>query len=518
VIWIITALHGALLLLFATVAPTWRSPDEPNHADLVLHVAQNYEYPRFDGLNVDAGVVESMREVYFSRRSRNLLAEEARARDDRPSFDALAQEARPSSSERLNQMTQHPPLYYVTMAAAWRVVRAVVPFDALTSFDRQVWVLRVLSALLVLPLPLFAWMLARRLGLPPNAGIVAALIPLGIPQLTHIGSSVNSDAGVILLGALLLFPVLRLAAGDLAVRHSALAGLFAGLGLLTKGFAFAFVICALLGVAVGARLGGRRAALRAAVIVSGVAFVAGGWWWLRNILVFHKVSPKGRYLPRAEGFTPDWERWTTVFFRAIFRRFWGHFGWYDVALPSAVWVTAAVACGILTILAFARGPRVVAPNDRRQFLGTLLVLFVPGLVLFGFIALQAMSSYRKLGNVAFVQGRYLFAMLIAGTLLVATGVATLGARALRVAPLATLLGVLVMQYAALARMLDFYWGAPDAGVADRVRALVEWSPWAPEFLALLVAFGVLMICVLLAALAKDAFGRRPVSVGVAADR
>ena len=35
VVWLITALNLALLLLFATLLPTWRAPDEPQHVDLV---------------------------------------------------------------------------------------------------------------------------------------------------------------------------------------------------------------------------------------------------------------------------------------------------------------------------------------------------------------------------------------------------------------------------------------------------------------------------------------------------
>ena len=55
--------------------------------------------------------------------------------------------APPSLVASRNQQPQHPPFYYVTLAAAWRLVRAAVPGDALTSYDRQVWVLRALSAL-----------------------------------------------------------------------------------------------------------------------------------------------------------------------------------------------------------------------------------------------------------------------------------------------------------------------------------------------------------------------------------
>ncbi len=66
VVWIITALHLMLLLLFATLLPTWRAPDEAQHVDLVLHVADRYDYPAYNGLTVHRGILNSMNIVHFA--------------------------------------------------------------------------------------------------------------------------------------------------------------------------------------------------------------------------------------------------------------------------------------------------------------------------------------------------------------------------------------------------------------------------------------------------------------------
>src|SRR5262245_5087753 len=148
-VWCVTALQFVLLLFYATLLPTWRAPDEPRHVDLVRHVAESHSYPRFDGLLMNSGVVKSLQLVQFNSRSAHLLPHHVPARGRRPSFQSLDD----GPSTTLNQMPQHPPLYYVTLAAAWRAVDAIAPGD-LQSFDREVWVLRALSALFVVQLPL----------------------------------------------------------------------------------------------------------------------------------------------------------------------------------------------------------------------------------------------------------------------------------------------------------------------------------------------------------------------------
>ena len=157
---------------------------------------------------------------------------------------------------------------------------------------------------------------------------------------------------------------------------------------------------------------------------------------------------------------------------------------------------AALACLVLATLAFVRGPRGLPKPERRTLLGKLVVLALPGVAVFVFVAAQAALSYRRVAHIAFVQGRYLFGGMAGGTALVAAGVGTLGARALRAAPLVALVGAVTLQCVAIARILGFFWGPEDAGTADRVRALVEWSPWAPWFLALLAILGVALIGVL----------------------
>ncbi len=232
---------------------------------------------------------------------------------------------------------------------------------------------------------------------------------------------------------------------------------------------------------------------------------------MRNLLVFHRLAPKVHLVSPADDFVPDWGHWTPIFFRAIFRRFWGDFGWYNVALPGVVWVPAALGCLVLVALAFVHGPRSRPKSDRRTLLGKLIVLALPAVALFAFVAVQAALSYRRLAHIAFVQGRYLFAGVAGFTALVAAGLNSLGARVMRVAPLLALVAVVTLQGVAVARIVGFFWGAQDASVADHVRALLEWSPWAPWFLALLTILCAALIGILAFVFAATAI--RPSKVG-----
>lgn len=64
-----------------------------------------------------------------------------------------------SPTEIVDQMTQHPPLFYELQAVAYRAVDA-----SDWPWDRQLLLMRVVSALMTLPLVPSAVYVARRAG------------------------------------------------------------------------------------------------------------------------------------------------------------------------------------------------------------------------------------------------------------------------------------------------------------------------------------------------------------------
>jgi small subunit ribosomal protein S36 len=511
-----TVAFGLLTGFWSVLTPLTEAPDEPAHLGLVLHVADTGRYPTHDGLHHTVGLfdfcVDYSVSVKWCRTSpeeatgvrvRDRLADDAPPKDDRPYWDDPGfQTPEPG---RLNQMPQHPPLYYAAMAAAVRVERAVVPGDL--SIDTQLAFLRLLNVLLVLPIPWLGWCIARRLGAGDQVGVVAALIPLGIPQLTHIGATVNNDNLFMVLGAALMALLAGVVRGDRSRRTVVLVGLVTGLALLTKGFGVVFPPIVALAYLVGAgpdRSRRRSAALRSCSALA-VAFAVSGWWYLAKLVTTGHIMPSIEDTrlsaqnqvpgPRTVG---EYLDSTTS---RIVDGFWGAFGWRRVQLPTALSVGMTLLCVALAVVAFRRAAREAgrAEADAAEAgradppitRAMLAVLLCPAAALCAFVVIRSAVIYAQTGRLAFQQGRYLFAGLSAAAVVVAIGAQHLLGR--RAVPAVVIAGVL-MQSAAIACCLVGWWDADSVGLPDALRAVVAWSGWPdPIVVALLAALPVQLV-------------------------
>ncbi len=185
---VVKALFG---LSYTLLIPTYRGPDEALHVDMVLWYQSHagYANPKAPPPR-SAGVVVSERLMGpggVPRPPQHMS--EAVPRPDRQSFDELALlRDRPTGA---NHMSQHPPLYYTSEAAA-AALTSIVP-EEFWSWDRQVYVYRLITWLSVLTLPLLAAGVALALGLARASTAVAASVTLVIPGSTFIGAVVNND-------------------------------------------------------------------------------------------------------------------------------------------------------------------------------------------------------------------------------------------------------------------------------------------------------------------------------------
>ena len=125
-----TVAFGALCAVWSTVAPLGEAPDEPAHLALVLHLADGNGYPDYDGLRNQVAIIRLCRTYASATRAcpregepvtrtsmRRHPVDEAPTRDERPAWDDAG------GSEALgqvNQMPQHPPLYYEIGRASCR--------------------------------------------------------------------------------------------------------------------------------------------------------------------------------------------------------------------------------------------------------------------------------------------------------------------------------------------------------------------------------------------------------------
>jgi 4-amino-4-deoxy-L-arabinose transferase-like glycosyltransferase len=470
------AVHVTLLLVYSVLTPTFRGPDEYVHVDLALAMADGADYPAFDERRVAASIFAARDTSPAYRSYAPAIGEGAAApRDARPAFRDLAPGV---ATEIVNPIAQHPPLYY---RLAGGVLALLDRFLGASDwpFDRQVAALRLLDVVLVAPVPLLVWLTARRLGLAPVAGIAAAAMTVGMPSFTHIGSVVNNDNLLVLLGGVLALLVARILTGDRSWSTALLGGLVLGLALFTKGFALVLVPWLVLAYAV-ALLPSRQVG----VLVSRgglalvVAFAAGGWWWARNLLVDGVLLPAVGLRDRVP-VDPDVGEFAGGFLDRLLSGVWGSFGWREAELPIAL----AAGLSVALVVALVAG---VATARRRA---PLLVLLLPVAVLVPLLGANSWRAYLKTGVPYATQGRYLFAGLVGLLVVAAAGAGALAGRRHRWLPLGVLVLGVLLHAAAVDTITGRYWEG------DRIGALLAFSPWPPAVVVALVAAAVTAVVV-----------------------
>jgi small subunit ribosomal protein S36 len=520
IVLVASVAFGALAAAWSVLAPLGEAPDEPAHLALVLHLADGNAYPSYDGLENQAAIIRLCRtyaaatracpregeEVTPTSTRRHPIAD-APDKGDRPAWDDAGGAAQVG---QLNQMPQHPPLYYQAMATVLRVERAIAGGPA--STDRELALLRLANAAVVAPLPLLAWWAARRFGHDHRTGVVAAISLLAVPMLTHIGSTLNNDNLLTLLGAVLVALLAGVLRGDRSVRTAVLVGAVVALALLTKAFAAVFPPIVALAYLVGATADDEqgvvervRRAVAPLAVAGGAVLVGAGWWYVgvRQRTGSFAPSIESRRLTtdlQPPGFEADLGRFLGEFGPLLNQRTWGSFGWYTVRFPEPLaWaLTALVVAAVATALTSRRD---AAGATRAQ----RAVLLAPVGALGAFVAARAWSLHVTTGGFPFIQGRYLFAGVGGLAVLVAIGVVRWSARW---SALGVLVAALAIQVEAVRRCLEVWWGGPGLGPRGQLRAMTAWSGWPGEVVGLiglgaLGAMSALVVLVVLEARASE---------------
>jgi hypothetical protein len=518
VAWAATAVFVTLLVVWSIITPAFRNPDEPQHVNSVLRIAEGGGWPRPATAFLTEGVVRAKTLSGFSAvdgqggnwGGGTLLPGVRRElpREDLQFFALFSTRPVTPPAERLafsdlkvtepvnlrrhgDQMTQHPPLYYAVSAG---VVLGLGALD--WPFDRTLGLMRLVSVVLVGLLPLMAFSVARTLTGNRRLADAAAVLPLAVPQLASIGGSVTNDALVICLGGLSTVLLAKVLCGDRSRRLLLLIAGALGLALLTKGTLLVLVPVAGLAVVIGARrssgapaLGWVPTLVRLGAVWS-VAFVIGGWWWAVNVLRYHRLQPQG--LPGSEApgtstarsslleyFGIWWEKLTTSF--------WGLFGWLELSLNDTVVIVATVVMIGAVALSFRRrGSRAALLVLLSFFLLTAVLLFA-----------TTYASHLDFGRFGGIQGRYLFGALVPVFAAAAIGLGSVGREG---GPLqrwlaAALLPVVLASAAyGLAVAFIGFWIDVGWTPGQAWRRMVDWSPWpgwgAVGVLAALVALSL----------------------------
>ncbi|HEY8827471.1 MAG TPA: hypothetical protein VIM17_06915 [Jatrophihabitantaceae bacterium] len=466
-VWLLVALTGAIAILSAVFYPNFRGPDETDHTDLVVAVAQRSVDWQPGTLHVQLGVLRApLSSVRRLHGSQYLGKNSMPPRGERPSYLALGGD-RPTKS--VNYLVQHPPLYYIVLGSAL----SVVPHWRTMPFDRIVLYLRLLGVLMFMPVPWFCYAAARTLSSGRGVWIAAAATPLMSPQLLHISATVNNDVPVTLLGAMSIWLAARVLHGDLGRRTAFQLGLLSAAVSLTKGFGLVvafLVVCVYLIAFLRYRRpqGLLRPFLRCAAWFLPPVLVA-STWWIGNYAQYHRLQPNGLRLPAAQrNVAPP--RTSTTFAKSGWKfmqnwlddftqRFWfddpaGNQRDRPLHLLALV-LTVAVIVLVVALL--------IRPRLERPF----VLLVVACVVITGAQLMRlAWPTYRAIFFVGAAQGRYLFALSAGIGLLIAFGLDVVLRGSERWVPRVAVTAAVLINLVAARDTARWYW-LPKPGTPNR---------------------------------------------------
>ena len=195
---------------------------------------------------------------------------------------------------------------------------------------------------------LAAWGLGRE-TFPhrPALSLSVAAVVAFIPQFLFISGVASNDSAAAALSTAALWAIARAVNRGITARRSLAVGLLVGLAALTKTSTLLLVPLALVSLALAARH--PPFAIRHSLFSIIPVSIVGGWWYLRNALLYgdplglhvHADTPWGRAVPAsAATILKELPR--------LYRSFWGAFGWGHVWMP--VWVYWGLGAGLLISL------------------------------------------------------------------------------------------------------------------------------------------------------------------------
>lgn len=413
----LTFLIIVLQSVWAMSMPAFRGPDEPHHVNSIMRIVSGDGWPEPGDAMVDPVIVQAGHEsgiitpgaTHFTSTYRTRLLH---SRPINPYFADMVitphdsrsplypvSKADPAAHE-VDQMTQHPPLYYAGGAA---IVKAFDLQDA--PWDRLIQALRLYGIALTIPLVPATIYTARRLGASRHWSLLAGLVPLAIPQVFGITAVVTNDTLAIGTGALVVAALAKAGTERITWKTVLFVGGALGLALWSKGLLLAFGLPLVL-VFLFARHDTWKRRLTAA-LASGTIALTIGFWWVLNLVRYGVVQPAGYSRPVPESWDPanaSFMHYFSTAFRTFTTSFFSSFGWLEADFPSAV------TWGLLILFAAAIVWSVIQAGRART---TYLILLSPFVGLIVLLYAQGWFNYLSTSVVAGVQGRYLYPCLAA---------------------------------------------------------------------------------------------------------
>jgi 4-amino-4-deoxy-L-arabinose transferase-like glycosyltransferase len=315
---------------------------------------------------------------------------------------------------------QQTPLYYWLLAPAYKLAAGL---PLLT----RVWLLRFFSLLVASTVIPLAFLVARRvLGDHLQALGVAALIA-AMPQLMMTVGHVANDSLAVAMGSLLLFALFQWKDEPRSMPRSLALGTILGLALLTKAYFLALVAPVAVFVAIWAT---RKRVHKQALVLLACTVVIATWWYVCNCMLTRSFS--GAVLEVAgnsSGLSLLGATRKMNWIRAIDFAFLSHIwigNWSFLVVRSWMYHFLALFAGLagagLIVRLVVRRKQWPARTDLLLLLGMYLTFLAA-------VGYQAVRTFQSEGF-AGTLGYYLFAMVVAEAILLATGLEAIAPAAL----------------------------------------------------------------------------------------
>jgi 4-amino-4-deoxy-L-arabinose transferase-like glycosyltransferase len=349
-------------IAYIALLPPWEGFDEYAHWSSIQQIADTRTLPYYGHAYISADVnayagpmpynsiapfSEAGRETYRSFRERGgRSVEEPAISRYRPGVE-------------INWEAQHPPLFYLLMVPVYEMTKAFGWVHHLFVLRLAAWVLAVAG------LAVGAIATERIVGKEePAAGPIMAGFPFLIPQFFPEMARVGNDSLCLFFMGIAWALTVWLLRRDARLYQSFALGMVLGLGLLTK--AFFLPISAGIGALLAIRWWRDRSLCKARdlLAVVAIASLVGGWWYVRNYMLYGSFVGANDFL-QANGGIGFWEGMRHNFSIIVFLR-----GLVTLAVTfslgwtwSLVWAPEMLFAIPLTLLAVTIGPWLLRLRD-----------------------------------------------------------------------------------------------------------------------------------------------------------
>ncbi len=354
---------------WALITPNFQAPDEPTHAAYAVELAETGHPPSNTSTHGYASDELSAFADGLGTFGMNQIAPStrppwSRARERQYQKTLTVLKPRRDNGGGPSSAAVHGPVYYAFPALAYRIF-----YNA--SFASRMLAMRIASALLAALTVALIYLTVRELA-PGHrwAAAVAALLAAFQPMFGFLGGTINTDVGVNLAGAILVYLLVRALRRGLTLPVAI--GIPAAfiLGSLAKATMLAFVPVLAFGLL--AILWRRRWRIRDWLAMIATGLVLAGIWAVVAPSWHHSFIPVpgggGGVANATPGFGAKLSYVWQIFFPPLpfmhhdfapgvhpiwdvyVVRAWGSFGWLDVNLPHVMFVAIAIAVCMVIVL------------------------------------------------------------------------------------------------------------------------------------------------------------------------